>query len=521
MTEPIVRVEGIGKRYKIGAAQGKNTTLKTALTAVPRNAFLRLKGGHTRTEEFWALRDVDLDIAQGDVVGLVGRNGAGKSTLLKILSRIVEPTTGRAILDGRVASILEVGTGFHEELTGRENIYLNGAILGMRRREIQTKFDEIVEFAEIEKFLDTPVKFFSSGMYVRLAFAIAAHLDPDILIVDEVLAVGDEEFQKKSLGKMSSVARSGRTVIFVSHNTTALLDLCDHGVLLESGRIKRTGLIDDVVAAYTEQNANRGSGRFLRPAFDPATQVLTAVELSSEDGATTDVFAVRRRAAHPTRDERRGGPGIRPRAQGQERAAPTCRLCEQLDHPARTLPWRRDDRGYAAVPRSRRGDVSRRLHLPHPRARARRHVVRRRDVQCRRRAAGHVAREPEGDRRARFRRARGRDVQRLLSTVTAPTQLHVDGHGAQSEREHEQTRQDPALPPAGSGSHRADKIGPPGGGVAGRDRTSTSRPQLVRRRLAAAAASAAARLSDEIPSSPRPASRRRPGRRRRSGRSRR
>ena len=263
MTEPIVRVEGIGKRYKIGAAQGKNTTLKTALTAVPRNAFLRLKGGHTRTEEFWALRDVDLDIAEGDVVGLVGRNGAGKSTLLKILSRIVEPTTGRAILDGRVASILEVGTGFHEELTGRENIYLNGAILGMRRREIQTKFDEIVEFAEIEKFLDTPVKFFSSGMYVRLAFAIAAHLDPDILIVDEVLAVGDEEFQKKSLGKMSSVARSGRTVIFVSHNTTALLDLCDHGVLLESGRLTRTGSIDDVVAAYTTQNANRGSGRFL------------------------------------------------------------------------------------------------------------------------------------------------------------------------------------------------------------------------------------------------------------------
>jgi lipopolysaccharide transport system ATP-binding protein len=290
MSEPIVHVEGIGKRYKIGAAQGKNTTLKTALTAAPRNVLLRIRGGHTRTEEFWALRDIDLDIDQGDVVGLVGRNGAGKSTLLKILSRIVEPTTGRAILDGRVASILEVGTGFHEELTGRENIYLNGAILGMRRREIQERFDEIVEFAEIEKFLDTPVKFFSSGMYVRLAFAIAAHLDPDILIVDEVLAVGDEEFQKKSLGKMSSVARSGRTVIFVSHNTTALLDLCDHGVLLENGRLTRMGSIDDVVAAYTEQNANRGGGSFVRPAFDPATQVLAAAELSDADGKTIDVF---------------------------------------------------------------------------------------------------------------------------------------------------------------------------------------------------------------------------------------
>jgi homopolymeric O-antigen transport system ATP-binding protein len=211
--------------------------------------------------------------------------------LLKILSRIVEPTIGRAILDGRVASILEVGTGFHEELTGRENIYLNGAILGMQRREIQARFEEIVEFAEIEKFLDTPVKFFSSGMYVRLAFAIAAHLDPDILIVDEVLAVGDEEFQKKSLGKMSSVARSGRTVIFVSHDTTALLDLCDHGALLEGGCLTKTGTIDEVVAAYTEQNVSSSGGRFVRPAFDAATQVLRAAELSNEDGKTTDAFS--------------------------------------------------------------------------------------------------------------------------------------------------------------------------------------------------------------------------------------
>jgi homopolymeric O-antigen transport system ATP-binding protein len=292
MSEAIVRIDGIGKRYKIGThRQGRHMTLRSALTAAPRQALMRLRGGHTRTEEFWALRDINLEIAQGDVVGLIGRNGAGKSTLLKILSRIVEPTTGRAILDGRVSSLLEVGTGFHDELTGRENIYLNGAILGMRRREIQARFDEIVAFSEIEKFLDTPVKFYSSGMYVRLAFAIAAHLEPDILIVDEVLAVGDAEFQKKSLGKMSSVARSGRTVIFVSHYTTALLDLCDHGVLLESGRVTRTGPIDDVVAAYAQDNADGGSGRFTRTAFDSATQLLTAAELLNNAGETTAVFS--------------------------------------------------------------------------------------------------------------------------------------------------------------------------------------------------------------------------------------
>jgi lipopolysaccharide transport system ATP-binding protein len=289
VTEAAVRIEGIGKRYKIGAYREK--TLRSSLNAVPRQALLRLKGGHTRSEEFWALRDVDLEMAHGDVVGLVGRNGAGKSTLLKILSRIVEPTTGRAILDGRVASLLEVGTGFHDELTGRENIYLNGAILGMRRREIQTKFDEIVEFSEIERFLDTPVKFYSSGMYVRLAFSIAAHLEPDILIVDEVLAVGDAEFQKKSLGKMNSVARGGRTVIFVSHNTTPLLDLCTHGVLLESGRLSLTGSIEEVVAAYTQQNAERGNGRFERGPTDPTTRLLLTAELSNSDGETTGVFS--------------------------------------------------------------------------------------------------------------------------------------------------------------------------------------------------------------------------------------
>ena len=289
MTEAVVRIEGIGKRYKIGAYREK--TLRSSLNAVPRQALLRLKGGHTRSEEFWALRDVSLEMAHGDVVGLVGRNGAGKSTLLKILSRIVEPTTGRAILDGRASSLLEVGTGFHDELTGRENIYLNGAILGMRRREIQAKFDEIVEFSEVEKFLDTPVKFYSSGMYVRLAFSIAAHLEPDILIVDEVLAVGDAEFQKKSLGKMNSVARGGRTVIFVSHNTTPLLDLCNHGVLLESGRLALTGSIEEVVAAYTQRNAERGNGHFRRARFDPTTELVFAADLSDAEGETTGVFS--------------------------------------------------------------------------------------------------------------------------------------------------------------------------------------------------------------------------------------
>jgi lipopolysaccharide transport system ATP-binding protein len=291
VTHPIIQIDGIGKRYRIGAGPRRaDRTFRDALAALPRRSIARLRGAHTMTEEFWALRDITLEIEQGDVVGLVGRNGAGKSTLLKILSRIVEPTAGRAVLDGRVSSLLEVGSGFHIELTGRENIYLNGAILGMRRREIQAKFDEIVEFSEVEKFLDTPIKFYSSGMYVRLAFAVAAHLEPDILIVDEVLAVGDLQFQKKSLGKMSSVARAGRTVIFVSHNMGAVLDLCDHGVLLEEGRLKRVGSIQDVVAEYVRPKVESGRGRFERAGLDPTTHVLTAVALHDETGETKEAF---------------------------------------------------------------------------------------------------------------------------------------------------------------------------------------------------------------------------------------
>ena len=229
--KPAIQVENLSKLYLIGRAQQKHDTLRDALANVkpwPRIASIFRKDHSHRLNNslqddlLWALKDVSFEVQPGEVVGIIGRNGAGKSTLLKILSRITEPTSGRAVLNGRVGSLLEVGTGFHPELTGRENIYLNGAILGMRRTEIEKKFDEIVAFSEIEKFLDTPVKRYSSGMYVRLAFAVAAHLEPEILLVDEVLAVGDAAFQKKCLGKMNDVARHGRTILFVSHNMGAI-----------------------------------------------------------------------------------------------------------------------------------------------------------------------------------------------------------------------------------------------------------------------------------------------------------
>jgi len=220
--------------------------LQAARSLLKRDRYARPNG-----DEFWALKDVSFEVGQGEVIGIVGRNGAGKSTLLKVFSRIVEPTAGSVRLRGRVASLLEVGTGFHQELSGRENIYLNGAILGMRKAEIDRKFDEIVAFSEIEQFLDTPVKWYSSGMYVRLAFAVAAHLEPEILIVDEVLAVGDYAFQKKCLGKMQDVATDeGRTILFVSHNMAALAQLCRRGILLQGGKITADGTIRDVIAGY-------------------------------------------------------------------------------------------------------------------------------------------------------------------------------------------------------------------------------------------------------------------------------
>jgi lipopolysaccharide transport system ATP-binding protein len=252
--KPAIQVDGISKQFRLGARRGEDyRTLREAIVAGVRAPWDRLRRrapARPSGDEFWALKDVSFDVRPGEVVGLIGRNGSGKSTLLKVLSQIYEPTTGRVVLRGRLASLLEVGTGFHPELTGRENIYLNGSILGMRRAEIDRQFDAIVAFSEIERFLDTPVKRYSSGMYVRLAFAVAAHLEPEILIVDEVLAVGDAQFQKKCLGKMGDVAQSGRTVVFVSHNMPAVHALCTTGVLLKAGRVVQRDAIDPVVRAY-------------------------------------------------------------------------------------------------------------------------------------------------------------------------------------------------------------------------------------------------------------------------------
>jgi lipopolysaccharide transport system ATP-binding protein len=265
MSDPVIRIEGLGKRYVIGHQRserpGMRHVMEDAMRA-PLTWFRKRAENKSRLrEEFWALKDISFEIKQGEVVGVIGRNGAGKSTLLKILSRITEPTEGRIEIEGRVASLLEVGTGFHQELTGRENIFLNGAILGMSRLEIKRKFDEIVAFSEIEKFLDTPVKRYSSGMYVRLAFAVAAHLEPEILIVDEVLAVGDIQFQKKCLGKMESVARTGRTVIFVSHNIGAITQLCSRAILLESGSLVDSGDAAKVANRYLNEATNRQTAK--------------------------------------------------------------------------------------------------------------------------------------------------------------------------------------------------------------------------------------------------------------------
>jgi lipopolysaccharide transport system ATP-binding protein len=253
MSEPIIEIDNLGKRYRLRhEAKAPYQTLRETLSAGVRQlaGYRITEHGLATTEEFWALRDVSLEIARGDVVGVIGRNGAGKSTLLKILSRITEPTTGRIRLRGRVASLLEVGTGFHPELTGRENIYLNGAILGMTRAEIRKQFDAMVAFADVERFLDTPVKHYSSGMYVRLAFAVAAHLDPEILVVDEVLAVGDAQFQNKCFGKMRDIAGAGRTVLFVSHNLGAVATLCKKGIMLTRGCLTASGEITDVIDRY-------------------------------------------------------------------------------------------------------------------------------------------------------------------------------------------------------------------------------------------------------------------------------
>src|SRR3954453_14119569 len=251
---PAIRVENLSKCYRVNhsVARPAYRTLRESIGASIAGAIkqLRTRANSTRQQPFWALSDLSFEVQPGEVLGVIGRNGSGKSTLLKILSRITKPTAGRARIDGRVGSLLEVGTGFHPELTGRENIFLNGSILGMSRPEIRRKFDEIVAFAEVEQFLDMPVKRYSSGMYVRLAFAVAAHLEPEILVVDEVLAVGDAEFQRKCLGKMQDVAGQGRTVLFVSHNMVAVENLCSRALCLKLGQISMSGEVKSVISSY-------------------------------------------------------------------------------------------------------------------------------------------------------------------------------------------------------------------------------------------------------------------------------
>src|SRR2546423_4760204 len=246
----MITVENVGKRYRIGQSQASYSTLRDSLVEAVRSPFKRLARNNGPAEFIWAVENVSFEVKPGEVVGLIGRNGAGKSTLLKLLSRITEPTKGRILLYGRVGSLLEVGTGFHAELTGRENIYLNGAILGMARNEIVRKFDEIVSFAEVEKFIDTPVKHYSSGMYLRLAFAVAAHLEPEILLVDEVLAVGDARFQRKCLDKMQDVGKQGHTILFVSHNMAAITRLCPRTILLDQGHVLSDGPSHQVASEH-------------------------------------------------------------------------------------------------------------------------------------------------------------------------------------------------------------------------------------------------------------------------------
>jgi lipopolysaccharide transport system ATP-binding protein len=294
----IIRFESVSKRYVIRHQQVAGYTAlrdviaekaKGIVGAIRHPTRGKTSTGRSTLEDFWALRDVSFEIKPGDRLGIIGRNGAGKSTLLKILSRITEPTSGRIHIKGRVATLLEVGTGFHPELTGRENIFLNGAILGMQKAEIQRKFDAIVDFSEVEAFLDTPVKRYSSGMYVRLAFAVAAHLDPEILVVDEVLAVGDAAFQKKCLGKMETVAREGRTVLFVSHNLGAIQNLCTSCVLLNKGQVVATGDPAKVVNTYVLQGAVPAS-EFAQPHAPEKTMNLRKVSLSTTDGVPAQEF---------------------------------------------------------------------------------------------------------------------------------------------------------------------------------------------------------------------------------------
>lgn len=300
MSLSVVSINSVGKKYKISSRKGGDQeykSLRVALTNV-LSAPWRVIGRKRRetnrdSSEFWALKDISFDVGQGEVVGIIGHNGAGKSTLLKILSQITEPTEGEIRIHGRVASLLEVGTGFHPELTGRENVFLNGAILGMTRAEIKHKFDEIVSFAEVDRFIDTPVKRYSSGMYLRLAFAVAAHLEPEILLVDEVLAVGDAQFQKKCLEKMEGVAKENRTVLFVSHNMQAVQSLCRHAIQIEGGRIVNRGDPSSVISKYLSSMSAFNSEVIWNEKNAPGNDAarLTAVRIYSEDGAGKGVYS--------------------------------------------------------------------------------------------------------------------------------------------------------------------------------------------------------------------------------------
>jgi lipopolysaccharide transport system ATP-binding protein len=280
--DTVIRVEGVGKRYRLdnfGPVEAGGDRFE------PARRPSRFRRWNATGPGFWALRGIDFEVERGEVVGVIGANGAGKSTLLKILSQITDPTEGRVVIRGRLSSLLEVGTGFHPELSGRENIYLNGAILGMRRAEIKERFADIVEFSGIERFIETPVKFYSSGMYVRLAFAVAAHLDPDILLVDEVLAVGDLEFQRRCLGRMDEVAHSGRTILFVSHNLTSVAALCTRGVLLEEGRVVADGPVTDVLQRYVASTEHRAANSVRERVDRRGSGALRFVDVSVEGPA--------------------------------------------------------------------------------------------------------------------------------------------------------------------------------------------------------------------------------------------
>ena len=303
MPDWAVRVEQLGKRYRFGRPLGvsmlQDGSVETRAASCEKKSWLKTVSGMVcptglKDPEFWALKDLSFEIRCGEVVGVIGRNGAGKSTLLKILSRITKPTEGTAELRGRVSSLLEVGTGFHPELTGRENIFLSGSLLGLRKGEIKRKLDDIVSFAGVHQFIDTPVKYFSSGMYVRLAFAVAAHLEPDILIIDEVLAVGDIEFQKKCLGTMEEAAKkTGRTILFVSHNMGAILSLCEKALLIEQGRLVEFSSVRQTVNSYLERmnpDGNHNSGIFVRDPFDAGRDLLVKAELCRQDQSTGASF---------------------------------------------------------------------------------------------------------------------------------------------------------------------------------------------------------------------------------------